>query len=302
MQNGFASLAKLNEQVARQEQYIAAQHRQLQRQGSQIQRLSASLTVVARLLGPQADEAMRRAAFLKRADEQNPAQPIPEPAPQPPTQTTVQAETPEAFADVRAPGMVPGVNNDVAADAVTTTYTPGADIATSPLRQLVDPTAPVEGTQGPRPVSEVKTNVDVRAGNPMNPQVAFPLGGDFAQAQRTSAVQTPEGNDLRTMASIRLARLRIQHGMEQGDDLSVGHRIASDVTMSMEKINNEITTLNTVAKAAARSAAPMPPRGAVPRPAAPPQRIVPPLSPQSGFSMTAGSRNQEDEDLASALL
>jgi hypothetical protein len=300
MQHGLASLAKQNEQLELQARQIQWLRTKLAVRSSQVQRLTAGLAVLARAAGPQIDAQVRTAMLTKQADEQNPAQPVPEPNPQPPSQSTVQAETPEAFADVTMPGMVPGVNQDVAADAVTTAYTPGQDIAAPPFKQLVDVTAPIEGTQGPRPTSEVKTNVDVRAGNPMNPQVAFPLGGPFANAQRTGAAQ---GDDLRTMASIRLARLRIAANIESGEDLVIGHRIASDQTMSMERIQQEIATLNSVRTAAAANAqAPLPPRSAVPRPAAPPQRIVPPLAPANGgFQATAGYRQQEDDELAAAL-
>jgi hypothetical protein len=333
MQHGLASLANLQKSatdqqalIDSQQRYIAQLQRKTAQQGSQIQRLSACVTTIARILGPQADTLIRQAAMTKRADEQNPAQPIPEPAAQPPVQTTVQAETPEAFADVRAPGMVPGANQDVAADAVTTAYTPGADIQTAPVRQLVDVTAPVEGTQGPRPLSEVKTLDEVRVGNPMNPQVAFPLGGDFAQAQRTGAVQVGYANEqtqatqpvqvpqqrdvnqIRSMSSIRLARLRLAANLEQGSietgaDLSIGQRIANDPNYSMERIQQEIETLNNVRTAAARASAPMPPRGAVPRPSVPVHRVVPSLASQGGgFHTTASARQSEDDDLAAALM
>lgn len=302
MQNGLASLAKLNAQTELQAQQIKWLRARREEQRSQIQRLTAGLKALAQAAGPQADAIVRTAMIRKRADEQNPAQPIPEPAPQPPSQTTVQAETPEAFADVRAPGMVPGVNQDVAADAVTTAYTPGQDIAAPAVKQLVDVTAPVEGTQGPRPTSEVKTNVDVRVGPGMNPQTAFPLGGPFANAQRTGSA--PEQNELRTMASIRLARLQKAAGIapQDVDDLVLGQAIAANADYSMERINTEIATLNQVRTAAAQHQMPMPPRGAVPRPAGPTQRIVPPLGSQNGFQTMASSRNQEDADLSIALM
>lgn len=306
MQNGLASLASLAQDakdaktlIESQQRTIARLHRRESVHTSQIQRLTAGIQALAQRLGPEADLLVRTAMVRKHADEQNPAQPIPEPAPQPPTQSTVDAETPEAFADVRAPGMVPGVNNDVAADAVTTVYTPGQDIGTAPVRQLVDVTAPIEGTQGPRPLSEVKTLDEVRVGNPMNPQQAFPLGGDFANAQRTSAAQAPTG-DLRFMSSLRLARLRMQSGIEQGsvergDDMLIAQKIASDRARSDQQIEDEINTLNSVRRVAAASQAPLPPRGAVPRPAAvPAQRLVPQLS--SVASLSTSSENDGELD------
>lgn len=292
--------------IDHQQHTIASLHQRMGAKDSQIQRLSAGLTVIARHLGVEVETMVRSAMLHKRADEQNPAQPIPEPAPQPPTQSTPEAETPEAFADVRMPGMVPGVNNDVAADAVTTAYTPGQDIGTPPTRQLVDVTAPVAGTQGPRPTSEVKTDVDVRAGNPMNPQPAFPLNQPFSNAQRTGS-QAPQ-DDIRTFSSMRLARLQIASGIAQGDDLTIGQRIASNPAYSMERINQEINTLNQVRSVAAQSQQgqqyAMPPRGIVPRSAsaAPAQRMVPPLATTASMSGYGGGISQEDADLAAALI
>lgn len=290
MQAALRAMAQQQELV----EHLARENFKLQRRmsakDSQIQRLTAGLTVLARHAGVEVETMVRSAMLRKQADEQNPAQPVPEPAPAPATESTMETKTPEAFADVRIPGMVPGTNQDVPADAVTTAYTPGQDIASPPVRNLVDVTAPVDGAQGPRPLRETKTEVDVRVGNPMNPQVAFPLDGDFANAQRTSSL-----GDERFVASLRLARMRIAANIEQGDDLEIAQKISRDASYSQQRINQEIQTLDQVTKAAALSQRPTPPRGAVPRPAQMP-RLVPSLA------STASVQASPDEDLDAVFI
>lgn len=232
---------------------------------AQLKQLTRGVSALASLTGL---DAQVRTAIFKRADEQNPAQPVPDPAPIPPTETTAEAETPEAYADVRAPGLVPGTNNDTAADAVTTTYTPGGDIPSPAVNNLIDVTRPIDGTQGPRPLSETKTLMDVRIGDPMNAQVAFPVNGPYANAQRTSSVA---GQD-RAVAAFRLAGLRIATATSDTNDQEVEmDRIVHDASLSDDMINREIQTLSKVKTASASQVEA--PRNLVPRSAA--QRTVP---------------------------
>jgi hypothetical protein len=251
-----------------QQKIIDAQSRALQAQAVQIKQLTRGLAAVARLTGY---DAQVRTAIFKRADEQNPAQPVPDPAPEGPTQTSAEAEAPEAYADVRAPGLVPGTNNDTAADAVTTTYTPGGDLPSAPLHQLVDVTRPIDGTQGPRPLGETKTLVDVRVGDPMNAQVAYPVNGPFSNAQRTSAKDTGS----RAVAALHLAKLRIATGTADVDDeVVLMDSIVRDASLSDDMISREVETLGKVAKVASSQVEP--PRHLVPRSAV--QRTVPQIS------------------------
>lgn len=170
--------------LAEQQQLINNLRATAARQNRQIAYLTRGLQSLARMAGVENHVAT---AMLKRADEQNPAQPVPDPPGEPPTEPTAGVEEPEAFADVTAPGLVPGSTQDVAADATTTAYTPGQDVLGPAFKTLQDVTAPVDGTQGPRPLEETRTDVDVRVGDPMNPQTAYPLRGDFQRAQRTRA-------------------------------------------------------------------------------------------------------------------
>ncbi len=275
-----AQQARLNEQDRKMAILIQA----ARKQEIATQQFARGLNALAALTGT---DSQVRTAIFKRADEQNPAQPIPEPRPEPPVATTAETETPEAYADVRAPGMVPGTNQDTAADAVSTTYTPGADLPDTGLHQLIDVTRPVDGTQGPRPLSETKTLTDVRVGNPMNAQVAFPVNGPFAQSQRTSSVD----GSARAAAAMKLANLRVQGSMsESGDPMVEFDSIVRDASLSDEAIQQELSFFEKQTKAAARVE---PPRNLVPRAAS--VRTTPSLTSQS-------SRTNDDDDDVSVLL
>jgi hypothetical protein len=222
-------------------------------QQGQIDRLTRGLQVISQMAGVESKVASAMGLRLVQADALNPAQPIPEPPAVAPTQSTQEVKTPEAFADVQTPGLVPGSTQDVAADVTTTNYTPGQEIPGPAVKNLVDVTAPVDGTQTQRPLNETKTETDVRVGDPMNPQTAFPLRGDFAQQQRTSSVQKTAEQiaadaSLRTFASLNLARLRMKTGIEQaGSDTELATRIEKDASLSINDIEREIGTLRSVA-------------------------------------------------------
>lgn len=285
-------LTGLSQTVNAQKKTITAQSRRMAAQDGQIHRLARGLEVLAQLAGNGVQEKVA-SAMLRVADIQNPGQPVPEPPAQPAPESGVDAKTPEAFADVNAPGMVPGTTNDVAADATTTAYTPGMDIAAPAFHELVDVTAPVDGTQNPRPLEETKTLTDVRVGDPMRPDVAFPLRGDFANAQRTSARQ--ENASGRTMASIRLARLQISAGMvDSEDDLTVAASIERNTQRSLASIEQEIATLDRVRVAASRRRASQNPR-LVPRTAS--------AGPRSTLSLQAeASQQQTPQDVDDSAL
>lgn len=241
---------QLREANQRLEARVGAMIRVAEVQQEQINRFGQGLRHLSQLAGVEGKVVT---AMTKNADVQNPAQPVPEPPAVPPTQTTQEAEAPEAQANVQTPGLVPGSTQDVAADATTTAYTPGEDIPGPAFNQLVDVTAPVDGTQNPRPLSEVKTETDVRVGDPMVATTAFPLQGPFANAQRTSSKK--RGNDgNRTMAAIRLARLQIEAGIAEADsDLALAATIEKDASLTDEAIEGQIATLTQVRTAAKRS-------------------------------------------------
>ena len=280
-----------------QQRALANLTRVAKAQNNQLIQLGHAVQYLAQLAGV---EPQLRTAMKKLADSQNPAQPVPEPPAVPPTETKAEAEAPEAMADVQTPGLVPGSTNDVAADAVTTAYTPGEDVGGSAFKELVDVTAPVDGTQNPRPLSETKTLTDVRVGDPMNPQTAFPPRGPFQQQQRTTgAKQNGNGGNAedasrRMMASLRLARLRMAAHLADGEDLAVAATIEKDASLSLHDIEQEIATLQRVKTANSQRQAPRNDR-LVPRTAR--QRSVPSLQgngASASLQTTAGLGDVED--------
>lgn len=265
-------------------------------QQGQLERLTRGLQHFSSLAGVEAKVATAMGLKQVQADVFNPAQPVPEPPAVPPTMTTEQAKTPEAFADVQAPGLVPNSTNDVAADVTTTAFTPGQDVGGHVLKRIEDVTAPVEGTQTQRPLDETRTETDVRVGNPMNPSTGFPLQNGFANAQRISSVQDPAEQSNRVYASMHLARLRIQAGLVKDPnetDLSLGRKIETTAGLSTEAIEQEIGTLTAVLKQHRQAAKQAQASQLVPKSAAA-ARPAPPLS---GNGRSAAPVAESDEDL-----
>jgi hypothetical protein len=89
------------------------------------------------------------------------------------------------------------------------------------------------------------TLIDPVAGTPADTSNAFE-DGEWATtgARRVQA---------RTFAEIRLARLRIQAGLDEGDDLVVAQKIAAS-GISDEALRTEITTLSRVSRQQPRQA------------------------------------------------
>lgn len=233
-------------------------------------------------LGEVSGMSQHFTAIRKQADVNNPAQPWPDPPSEPAVQTTEDALAPDTMDNVQNPGMTPGSVKDLAADAHDVPYNPGmvpGDM-TMPYNQLVNVQAPVAGTETQLPLEQTKTQVDVRVGDPMNPEIAFPLTPAFQNQQRTSSTQ-------RTFAAVRLARLQVEAGVATGDDLSLGEHIAAS-SLSDQQIAEQIETLSQVRKAAARQPRPA---GLVPR-AASVQRTTPSLTSEA----SSASEDLGDDD------
>jgi hypothetical protein len=276
------------QRIQQHEQVFAGQRNQIASLGRGLRALASAAGI----------EGHVRTAMQRTADEQNPAQPIPEPPAGPPVQTTQEAQEPEAFADPMAPGLVPGSTNDVAADATTTAYTPGADIPGPAVKNLVDPTQPVDGTQNPRPLNEVRTLTDVRVGDPMNPAPAYPLQGDFARGQRLGSKEAASN---RTMACLRLARLRIEaHTATHQSDFEEAAAIEKDGSVTDDAIVTEINAMERVAKAASAQKPASRPAGLVPRAASNGHRTTPSLQASAGSG--GGEGGAVDEKVADADL
>lgn len=271
--------------------------------------LGLQMAYVARLAGVTKEvEAIRTQADLarKQADADNPAQPVPNPPSEGASESTEQAATPEAYDNPNAIGQTPGANQGVAAETTATPMDPGVTLPTAPYNQLLNVSAPVAGTETHTPPDTTRIETDVRVGDPMNPETAYPLNPAFGPSQQQGTTPPRDGemsqtsSKQRTMASIRLARLRVQAGTARGDDLAVAAGIEADRELSDAMIRHEITTLSQVTKAAARQARP---QGLVPRAASGTQgvqRTMPSLVTQPApITSVAGAVGMTDEDAES---
>jgi hypothetical protein len=261
-----------------------AQARRIAEQSAHIEALSAQLRYLASAagVGRELDEVGRR-VMRRHADILNPASPVPDPPEGPPSETTEQALMPEAMDDPSRPGATPGANSRVPAAQTTTAITPGVEMQTPPATNLVDVTAPVQGTNpsqdGGVPLSQRRIETDVRIdpdplkahgpgiGGQGDNGAAFPWlldaqmpgqqqgqGGQPGQGQRAASLHPQEGeaeSSRRTFGAIRLAKLRVQAGLAQGDELSVAERIERDASLSTPMIEHDISTLEQLGRSGA---------------------------------------------------
>lgn len=113
----------------------------------------------------------------------------------------------------------------------------------------LDVTKPVAGTEGPRPIEEVRIETEVRqtdsndGTNDINSAQGVP-GVNDTPPQKVGAAEPPSAEE-RFYACQRLARLRIMSGIETGDELALGQKIASS-PITNEAVVTEIGTLEKV--------------------------------------------------------
>lgn len=227
--------------------------------------LAGQMRFLAELAGVSGEMNAIRAEAMRRAgDLNNPGQPVPDPPEGPPTETTEETLQAGAQGDASRPGTEPGSTQGVPAAATTTAITPGVEIQTPPAANLIDVTAPVQGTNpsedGGVPLSQLRIETDVRVDpDPLKAQgpgiggagdngTAFPWmmdaalpGGGNGEAKAAS----------RVMASVRLARLRVTAGLERGDELDVASRIEADASLTPGLIDHEIALLTRMGRTAA---------------------------------------------------
>ena len=233
------------------------------------------------------------AAIRRQADIDNPAQPVPDPGEEQAPESTEQAVTPEAADDPQRPGQTPNAVQGVPAEQVDTPLRPGVTMPTAPANQLVDVTAPVAGTNtGEVPLEQRRIETDVRVGDPM-----AGAGSDQAKAFPWT-MGSKEGQALasnRTMASMRLAELRIHAGLAPASDkYGVAAAIETDGNFSDASLAHEIRTLEAVGRTAAKQQRPA---GLVPRAAAD-ARTAPSLAPQlATVGADGGYDDTSDSDL-----
>jgi hypothetical protein len=229
--------------------------------------LAAQLSFLARAAGVDRQlHQIRQAVLRKHADVLNPASPVPDPPEAPAPESTEQALQPAAMDDPSRPGTTPGANAHVPAAMTTTSITPGVEMQTAPASNLVDVTAPVQGTNpsqdGGVPMEQRRIETDVRIdpdplkahgpgiGGQGDNGAAFPWLLDAQQPQgqgQRAASGTMPGEaeaSRRTFASIRLAKLRITAGLAQGEELMLAERIEKDASMPIQLIEHEIAILS----------------------------------------------------------
>lgn len=215
-------------------------------------------------------------AIRKKADVANPGAPIPDPPSEGPTETTEQAATPEAYDDVRNPGATPGSLTHVPAEMTTVALEPGESLPTAPFNELVNAQAPIAGTETHVPLQQTRIETDVRVGDPMNQQIAFPWtmgpnnsngGNQRAAAKQGQPEKSPEDQEQRFVASLRLARLQIAADVAADgeiEDIALGQKIASS-DKNLKEINDSIAMLEQVRDAQNRKQAAARPQNLVPR-------------------------------------
>lgn len=241
-------------------------------------------------------------SIMHRANPANPAQPVQEPNPEGPIVTEQQAMQPTVRADVTQMGATP--LTDVSADATIPVDEPYGEAANVPIGlNRVDVTAPVDGTQYQRPPNETIIPVDVRVGDPDDPNPAFPWymgptgqplpptppGPSVGNPQIPVSMQKGASDPAkRQYAALRLARLQIQAGIASGEDIEIAEFIRTS-SISDESMGDQITLL---AKLAERNPNPyttqsflasyQPPSAQIPLPSEPGRKLVPRVASQNG--------------------
>jgi hypothetical protein len=261
----------------------AAQARRVAELTARNEVLTAQLSFLASAAGVDRQLAeIERRVLRRHADVMNPASPVPDPPEAPPTQTTEEAlqsgsarpagqngspprGTGHSTDDPSRPGATPGSLENVPALQTSTAITPGVELQTPAATNLIDVTAPVQGTNpsqdGGVPLEQRRIETDVRVnpdplaahgpgiGGQGDNGSAFPWMLDArqpqGQGQRAASLQQDEASSSqRTFASIRLAKLRVTAGLAQGDELTVAERIEKDASLPTALIEHEIGVLS----------------------------------------------------------
>lgn len=197
-----------------------------QRQAQQIQALRAEN---ARLRAAQGGRQ-------RRADVNNPGQPVPEPAAQSGV-STEETRSPDATADVTSGSAV---LTDVGPATTTDVTSPGAAMTNVAPLANADVTAPVAGTTEMPPYADTVIKIEPDASGGTDTAPAFSGDSSWVQARKAA--------EAHVFASLRLARLRIRAGIESGDDLVIAEKIAA--TTRPEIVRTQIATLDQVVRSA----------------------------------------------------
>lgn len=227
---------------------------------------------VQRLAQENAELRRQVEALRRKADAENPAQPVPEPGEEGAAASTEETRAADTTIDVTQPG---GVMDAPSADASAEVTTPGGVIpAEAAPTQNVE--APVSGGTDV-PVADVRTEVDVNTEGETIGEIAF-TEGEWA----TTAAKIRQ----RVWASLRLAKMRRQAGIASGDEIDLAMQIEAS-RMTNGEIRTEIETLTRVASTRPQRQAPAPQRTAARTPSLAGGTPSLPASIASGMSPTA---------------
>lgn len=228
---------------------------------------------VQRLAQENAELRRQMEAMRRQADAENPAQPVPEPGEEGAAASTDEARAADTTIELTQPG---GVMDAPSADASADVTTPGGVIpAEAAPTQNVE--APVAGGTDV-PVADVRTEVDVNASGETIGEIAF-TEGEWATTAAAAKIRQ------RVWASLRLAKMRRQAGIANGDEIDLAMQIESS-RMTNGEIRTEIETLGRVANVRPqRTSSPAPQRTAARTPSlaggVPTMPSVPSMSPSS---------------------
>lgn len=230
-------------------------------------RQAAAKPSTQRLVDENAALRERIAQLTKRADEENPAQPVPEPAATAPAESeeATVAEPEAQSVDVETPGGVladPIQNGPADVEAVGGI---AQDEILAGTNQTDNVEAPVAGTTEVDPAAVIDVQPDnsaetfgdpafsgdwINPGADTVPDIGGNAAGGSVEASRAFRAalgrRNAETRD-RIWASIRLARLRISAGIAQGDELDLARQIEASKD-SMEAITREASTIHALAQ------------------------------------------------------
>jgi hypothetical protein len=240
MRPALAALIRQQQVVDNQARHIAA--------------LEAAVQTIAGAAGMERHPVMaqlRRLAMQSQADAENPAQPIADPAPEAATTTREQEQEATAEDEPTSSGASP--LTDTEPDTTTTpTEIGGVTSGRISLAEIEDkdvaeknvdhqdPTKPVAGTEELPPREDVVTRADVQYAKPTN-EIDQPLSGDFAKKPTKPTM----ASESRGFAALRLARLRMEAGIAEGDDIAIAGEISGS-DLNDAAIASEIATLSKV--------------------------------------------------------
>lgn len=286
------AMTEQNPAQKRRSQMVAAireQQTTIERQAAQIKDLTTGLATLAVAAGvgahPRFASIVRSAGLTVKADaDTNEGDSIGAA----PATSTEEAKKPDATDDVESIGAAPAAaNTGVTPEGVTDVN--NSDVVSNPpvLDNLQSVTTPVSGTDAVSPAASDQGANRVTVGTP---DMSVP---DTGNGWKSSAAQHVQAERERFTASVRLARLRVSAGIDQGEDLALGQAIA-DSSSSTAEINAQVEALASVAQ---RQQGQEPPRHLVPRAAArqgvAPTRQQPSM--QAIAAATTEGRPGEDE-------